>query len=51
MLEALGDLVCWAYLFDVNHTCINQLLPPAIDPENPSLELIVEGVDEVYQRL
>ena len=51
MLEALGDLVHWTYLFDVSCTCINQLLPPAIDPEDSSLEHIVEGVDEVYQRL
>ena len=39
------------YLSNVSCTCINQLLPPAIDPEDPSLELIMEGVDEVYQRL
>ena len=51
MLEALGDLVLWTYLFNVSCTCINQLLPPAIDPEDPSLERFVERVDEVYQRL
>ena len=45
-------LVNWLhYLSDVSCTCINKLLSPAIDPEYPSLERIVEGVDEVNQRL
>ena len=51
MLEALDDLVHWTYLFNVSCTCINQLLSPAIDPEDSSLECIMERVDEVYQRL
>ena len=44
-------LVCWTHLSDVSCTCVNKLLSPSIDPEDPSLECIVEGVDEVYQRL
>ena len=39
------------YLSDVSCTSVNKLLSPAIDPEDPSLEHMVEGVDEVYQRL
>ena len=51
MLEGKSYLVCSTYLSDVSCTCINQLLIPAIDPEDPSLERMVEGVDEVNQRL
>ena len=40
-----------SYLFDVGCTCINQLLTPAVDPEDPSLEGMVEGVYKVNQRL
>ena len=51
MTSALGYLVCWTHLSDVSCTCVNKLLPPAIDPEDSSLERIVESMDEVYQRL
>ena len=39
--------VCFTHLFNVGFTSFNKLLRPAIDPEDPSLERIVEGMDEV----
>ena len=44
-------LSCSTHLSDVLYTGVNQLLLPAIDPEDPSLEYIIKGVNEVNQRL